>query len=120
MENCDMKHLGISHTVSNVNVNSDAIKTIFNSKNVTTILLKDTGMVIFPHGNGIFPHLETYATYEVEFECSTSRKLPQLSSDSSDTEEDFLRKSAYCLATGHSKWKKKQNDVVQRLEYLFP
>ena len=113
MENCDVKHDEITHSISTVNVRVSAIHALFQLEQ-EIIGLKDsaTGMIVLPNENGTFPNLDAFAAYTIE--CGNSRlnsrrcKVPEnISSGSSSSDDTDFRREAYRLATNSKKRTKK-------------
>lgn len=66
MENCDVKHGEITHSISTVNVRVSAIQALFQLEQ-EIIGLKDlaTGMIVLPNESGTFPNLDAYASFTI-------------------------------------------------------
>ena len=113
MENCDVKHGEITHSISTVNVRVSAIQALFQLEQ-EIIGLKDlaTGMIVLLNESGTFPNLDAYASFTIE--CGNSQpnsrrgKVPEnIISDSSSSDDEDFRREAYRLATNSNKRRKK-------------
>ena len=78
MENCDVKFGDACRTLATRNVTAKAIVALFGLHATASIWLKDmTDTYVFPDENGLFPVLDSFATYHVEVGPSRDHRWPK-------------------------------------------